>query len=391
MKSADSSSVFAFLPAIRYADTGNKSLIAGGNNMAGKAKTLIAAMSGGVDSSVAAAIFLERGYQVVGVTLKMKTCDDSREKTKSCCGLDDNIQARQVAEKLGITHRFISVREDFADKILKYALDEYQAGRTPNPCVLCNYHLKFGPILERFAEEIGASGIITGHYAIINRDNPEKARLFKDRDNEKDQTYFLSALTQKQLNFCHMPLGEMNKPDVREMAARLGLPNAGKQESQDACFGYRGETFAMTLCRHFNAKPHKGIFVDENGTVLGDHQGIEFFTIGQRKKLGIALGKPAYVTNIDASTGRITVSTDPDRLLCESFSAHSMNWLDFEQDSLECEVQTRYRQPLQAATVYRQGDRALIKLHSPLPAVTPGQRLAIYKDCQLLGGGWIEK
>jgi len=359
--------------------------------MVSKEKTLLAAMSGGVDSSVAAALYLERGYQVIGVTLKMKTCDNTREKTKSCCGLDDNIQARQVAEKLGITHRFVSVREDFADKILKYALDEYQAGRTPNPCVLCNHYLKFGPVLERFADEVGASGIITGHYAVIERSNPEKARLFKGSDVEKDQTYFLSALTQHQLNLCHMPLGELNKPEVREIAAKLGLPNAKKQESQDACFGYKGETFALTLCRHFNAQPHKGRIIDESGQILGSHEGIEFFTLGQRKKLGIALGKPAYVIDIDAQSNCVTVSTDPDRLLCSSFSANTMNWLDFEHDSLECEIQTRYRQALQPATVYRQGNRALVKLHQPLAAVTPGQRLAIYQDSQLLGGGWIEK
>jgi tRNA-specific 2-thiouridylase len=387
----DRSCGFAILAAIGYADAGKNVEKRAVIKMTGNEKTLIAAMSGGVDSSVAAALYLERGFQVIGVTLKMKTCDNSREKTKSCCGLDDNIQARQVCEKLGITHRFISVREDFADKILKYALDEYQAGRTPNPCVLCNHYLKFGPVLERFAEETGASGIITGHYAVINRDIPEKARLFKGTDSEKDQTYFLSALTQKQLNLCHMPLGELSKPEVREIAAKLGLPNAKKQESQDACFGYKGETFALTLCRHFNAQPHKGVFVDENGKIVGKHEGIEFFTIGQRKKLGIALGKPAYVTDIDAKTGRISVSTDPDRLLCDSFSANTMNWLDFEHDSLECEIQTRYRQALQPATVFRQGDKALVKLHKPLGAVTPGQRLAIYKNSQLLGGGWIEK
>lgn len=359
--------------------------------MGSKAEIFIAAMSGGVDSSVATALYLERGYQVIGVTLKMKTCDNSREKTKSCCGLDDNIQARQVAEKLGITHRFISVREDFADKILKYALEEYQSGRTPNPCVLCNHFLKFGPVLERLVEETGASGIITGHYAVINRDIPDKARLFKGADNEKDQTYFLSALTQKQLNLCYMPLGELSKPEVREMAAKLGLPNAKKQESQDACFGYKGETFAQTLCRHFNAKPHQGKIVDENGEILGQHAGIEFFTLGQRKKLGIALGKPAYVIDIDAQSNRITVSTNPDRLLSDSFTARDMNWLDFEHESFDCVVQTRYRQPLQPATVWRQADRAMVKLHQPLAAVTPGQRLAIYKDSQLLGGGWIEK
>ncbi len=354
-------------------------------------KTLVAAMSGGVDSSVAAALYLEQGYKVIGVTLKMKTCDDTREKTKSCCGLDDNIQARMVAEKLGIPHRFVSVREEFAEQILKYAWNEYKSGKTPNPCVLCNHFLKFGAVLSRFAEELGAAGIITGHYAVINRDIAGKARLFKGSDTEKDQTYFLSALTQDQLNHCYMPLGEMTKPEVRAMAARIGLPNAAKKESQDACFGYKGETFALTLSRFFNEKPRPGQLVDENGKILGDHAGVQFFTIGQRKGLGIALGAPAYVIDIDAATSRVKVSTNHNLLLTERFSAHSMNWLDFEHDSLECDIQTRYRQQLQAATVYRQGDRATVELKTPLASVTPGQRLAIYKDGQLLGGGWIEK
>lgn len=359
--------------------------------MQNNSKTLIAAMSGGVDSSVAAALYLEQGFKVIGVTLKMKTCDDTREKTKSCCGLDDNIQVRLVAEKLGIPHRFIAVREDFAEKILKYAWTEYKSGRTPNPCILCNHFLKFGPVLNRFAEELGASGIITGHYAVINRDIPGKARLFKGSDTEKDQTYFLSALTQEQLNFSYMPLGDMNKKDVRAIAAKIGLSNAAKKESQDACFGYKGETFALTLGRFFDEKPAGGQLVDENNRVIGHHDGVQFFTIGQRKGLGIALGQPAYVIDIDPLTNRVKVSTDQKRLLSESFNATDMNWLDFDHDSFECEVQTRYRQPLQPAIVHRQGDRALVQLKTPLAAVTPGQRLAIFKNSQLLGGGWIEK
>ncbi len=354
-------------------------------------KILIAAMSGGVDSSVAAALYLEQGYKVIGVTLKMKTCDDSREKTKSCCGLDDNIQAQRVAEKLGIPHRFIAVREEFAEQILKYAWTEYKSGKTPNPCVLCNHFLKFGAVLGRFARELGADGIITGHYAVINRDIPGRARLFKGSNAEKDQTYFLSALTQEQLNQSYMPLGNLSKPEVRDMAARIGLPNAGKKESQDACFGYKGETFALTLSRFFNEKPRPGQLVDENGQILGDHDGIQFFTIGQRKGLGVALGKPAYVVDIDPETCRVKISTNPNLLLTERFSANKMNWLDFDFDSLECEVQTRYRQTLQKAVVHRKGDQAIVELATPLASVTPGQRLAIFKNGQLLGGGWIEK
>lgn len=354
-------------------------------------RTLIAAMSGGVDSSVAAAIYRDMGYRIIGVTLKMKNCDDSREKTKSCCGLDDNIQARLVAEKLGIVHRFVSVREDFSDKILRYAWNEYKSGRTPNPCVLCNHFLKFGSTLERFAQEVGAEGIITGHYAVINRDNPEKARLFKGSDTEKDQTYFLSALTQKQLNFCHMPLGGMTKKEVRQLAEKLDLPNAAKKESQDACFGYKGETFALTLSRFFNEKPGAGNLVTEDGTIVGRHEGIEFFTIGQRKGLGVAFGTPAYVVAIRPSKNEVVISTDHDKLLCRKFTAVDMNWLDFDAESAECEVQTRYRQALQPAVVHRNGDQAVVELKTPLAAVTPGQRLAIYRNNQLLGGGWIDK
>lgn len=359
--------------------------------MNSESKTLIAAMSGGVDSSVAAALYKEKGYKVIGVTLKMKTCDDSREKTKSCCGLDDNIQATRVAEKLGIAHRFVSVREDFAEKILKYAWLEYKSGRTPNPCVLCNHFLKFGPTLERFAEELGASGIITGHYAVINRDIPGKARLFKGADPDKDQTYFLSALTQQQLNFCYMPLGEMTKKEVRALAANIDLPNAAKKESQDACFGYKDETFALTLARYFDDKPVAGDLVDETGKIVGKHNGIPFFTIGQRKGLGVAFGKPAYVIGLDCKNNQVRISTDHEQLLSSRFTAIDMNWLDFDHESLLCEVQTRYRQALQPAVVHRQGNSAVVELQTPLAAVTPGQRLAIFKDSQLLGGGWIDK
>jgi len=175
------------------------------------------------------------------------------------------------------------------------------------------------------------------------------------------------------------------------MAARLGLPNAAKKESQDACFGYKGETFALTLSRYFNENPRPGDIVDENDLVIGRHEGVQFFTIGQRKGLGVALGKPAYVIDIDAKSARVKVSTDHNLLLTDKFTASDMNWLDFEHDSLECEIMTRYRQPLQAATVTRKGDVAVVELAKPLASVTPGQRLAIYKNGQLLGGGWIEK
>ncbi len=352
---------------------------------------IVAALSGGVDSSVAASIYINKGFEVIGVTLKMKTCDDTKEKTKSCCGLDDNIQAGLVCEKLGISHFFLDVRKDFKEKILEYAWNEYQIGRTPNPCVLCNEYLKFGTLLN-FATDIGAIGVISGHYAILRRDNNNRVKLFKGLDDNKNQTYFLSALSQEQLNNSYMPLGELTKVEVRKIAKNLDLPNAQKQESQDACFGYKGETFAETLSRTFHSSNIHGNIVTEDGKTVGKHSGIHNFTIGQRKGLGVALGKPAYVIKIDSKTKIVTISTDSSLLLADRFTAINMNWLDFPYDQLECEVQTRYRQtPIKAHVIRTNEFQAKVKLLTPSRAVTPGQALAVYKGEQLIAGGRIDK
>lgn len=353
-------------------------------------KTFVAALSGGVDSSVAAAIFVKNGHKVIGATLKMKNCDDTREKTKACCGLDDNIQARLAADKLGIPHYFVDGRKEFREKILQYAIDEYAAARTPNPCVLCNFYLKFGALMN-FAKEIGAGGIITGHYAIIRRDGTSNAKIYKGIDDNKNQTYFLCGLTQEQINFSYFPLGELTKPEVRKLAEEFDLPNAKKEESQDACFGYKGESFAQTLFRTFNCPSQKGNIVDENGKILAKHNGIENFTIGQRRGLGVALGSPAFVVDINSVTGDVVVSPNPELLMVKTFTASKMNYLDFSDHTLECEVQTRYRQTPQKAVVAKLDDnRVRVELTEPLRAVTPGQALAIYKGDQLIAGGWID-
>ncbi|MCP4178208.1 MAG: tRNA 2-thiouridine(34) synthase MnmA [bacterium] len=355
-----------------------------------KKQSIVVGLSGGVDSSVAASICVEQGFNVIGVTLKMKSCDDSKEKTKACCGLDDNIQARLVAEKLDIPHYFLDVREQFRDKVLQYAWNEYNTARTPNPCILCNFYLKFGALLD-FAKKLGAIGIATGHYAIIKRDENNNAKLFKGIDDTKNQTYFLAALTQEQLNYSYMPLGELRKSEVRKIAEKLKFPNANKQESQDACFGYKGETFSQTLSRVFEYSPKKGDIIDDHGKILGTHEGIQNFTIGQRKGLGVALGKPAYVSNINLKNNTVTLSTDPEKLLCNRFKAIKMNWLDFPYDKFECEVQTRYRQTPQPAVVHKiDSQNALVELIKPLRAVTPGQGLAVYNKEQLIAGGWID-
>ena len=361
--------------------------------MNNKKEKIVVAMSGGVDSSVAASIYTKKNFEVIGVTLKMKSCDDTREKTKSCCGLDDNIQAGLVAEKLGIQHFFLDVRNDFKEKILKYAWNDYHSGKTPNPCILCNLYLKFGALID-FAKEIGAIGVVTGHYAILQHTD-NNTKLLKGLDDNKDQTYFLSALTQEQLNHSYMPLGKLTKLEVRKIAKELDLPNAKKQESQDACFGYKGETFADTLSRTFdpgrNLEQDSGNIITEDGKIVAKHNGIHNFTIGQRKGLGVALGKPAYVTKIDQKSNTITISTNSSLLLADRFTAIKMNWLDFPYDQFECEVQTRYRQtPIRAIVTKTNDFQAEVKLLTPARAITRGQALAVYKGEQLIAGGWID-
>lgn len=357
-----------------------------------KKKKIIAAISGGVDSSVAAAIFVEKGYEVIGVTLKMKSCDENVEKAKSCCGIDDNMQARAAAALLGIPHYFLDVRTDFSDKVLRRAWDEYSSARTPNPCALCNRHLKFGKLIE-YARSIGAEGVITGHYSRIISENGKNV-LRRGFDTAKDQSYFLFALTSEQLSMSFMPLGTMTKPEVREYARKISLPNAEKIESQDACFGIKDESFAETLRKLFKSPPIKGYFVDDSGKVLGRHDGLHQFTIGQRKGLGIAMGKPAYISRIDLKTGDITLSTDEQKLLSASLLVSDINWQQQPSaDEFECDVQIRYRSKPARALVSKVPDSAsyMVRFASPQRAVTPGQAAVFYDADLLLGGGWIEK
>jgi tRNA-specific 2-thiouridylase len=353
--------------------------------------TLVAAMSGGVDSSVAAALMQEAGATVIGVTLKMKTCDDSRERTKSCCGLDDNIQARMAAKTLGIPHYFHDVRDRFSEEILRHTWNEYHRGRTPNPCILCNARLKFGALLD-YAHSLGATGVITGHYAILDPGEDGHNRLRRGLDDRKNQTYFLSQLTQDQLDHAYFPLGRMEKSKVRELAAERGLSNAEKTESQDACFGYADERFSTTLERLFaEGAVDGGEIITLDGTVVAHHSGIHNFTIGQRKGLGVAMGDPAYVTHIDGETQRVTISTNPNDLLKKSLTASGMNWLDRPGDEFPCMAQVRYQQrPVPAtARVDGAGDLTL-HFDEPVRAVTPGQAVVLYRDDQVLGGGWID-
>ncbi|HBC87276.1 MAG TPA: tRNA 2-thiouridine(34) synthase MnmA [Lentisphaeria bacterium] len=353
-------------------------------------KKLVAAISGGVDSSVAAALCLEKGVELVAVTLKMRSCENMPDKRKSCCGIEDDIFARGAAEKLGIPHYFLNVKEEFEEKVLKQAWQEYSIGRTPNPCTLCNRYLKFGTLID-YAIKIGAGGIITGHYAIIDRKDG-KISLRRGVDPEKDQTYFLFGLTPEQLSKSYMPLGPFTKREVRGMARKFGLPNAEKTESQDACFGYKDETFAQTLQKLFNGKGKKGHLKDMNGKILGEHDGIHLFTIGQRKGLGIALGSPAYVVRIDAGSGDVTVSSEESNLMSDRLIATGMNWqiADFAGTDFKCMAQVRYRSKPVPAMVKPLADGGIeVQFERPQRAITPGQSVVLYDNDILIGGGWI--
>ncbi|MFZ2655086.1 MAG: tRNA 2-thiouridine(34) synthase MnmA [Victivallales bacterium] len=349
-------------------------------------KKLVVAVSGGVDSSVAAALYREKGVELVAVTLKMRSCENMPDKRKSCCGIEDDMHARGAAEKLGIPHYFLNVQNEFEEKVLKKAWQEYACGRTPNPCALCNRYLKFGTLID-YALKLGAEGIITGHYAII-----ENNTVRRGLDTGKDQTYFLFGLTPEQIGRSFMPLGPFKKSEVREMARKFGLPNAEKTESQDACFGYKDETFAQTLQKLFKGKSKKGFLKDRNGKVLGEHDGIHLFTIGQRKGLGIALGVPAYVINIDSESGDVIVSKDEKDLMCNNLMAKEINWqiAGFADRGFRCMAQIRYRSRPVPVTV-SPGDGCTLNVHFERPqrAVTSGQAVVFYEGDMLIGGAWI--
>ncbi len=350
-----------------------------------KKGVLAAAMSGGVDSSVAAALALEAGYEVIGITLELQERDQQGE---ACGSVDDFTQVKAVAAALGIEHRFLDLKTQFREHVLAYSWRQYREGRTPNPCAMCNFYLKFG-ILADYARSLGAEGLITGHYAILNH---EKGELRHAADAGKDQVYFLALLTREQLKFSRMPLGNMTKNEVRKRAAELGLPNAQKKESQDACFGSEGESFPYSLGTYFNESMPPGNIVDCSGKVLGRHQGIHQYTIGQRKGLGVAMGKPAYVIGIDAVNNRVVLSTDADLLLVDEIEVSGINRIVDGPEEFKCEVQTRYRQqPVPGVVRIMPDRRALVRLEKPVSAPAIGQVAAFYDGDLVLGGGIIAK
>ncbi len=356
-------------------------------NASGKKKIAVA-MSGGVDSTVAALILKEQGWSLIGLTLKM-TGDSAECSSETACR-----NARSAADFLGIEHRVITCPDAFGELVLRHSWNEYFNGRTPNPCVVCNRKIKFGLLLDK-AMEMGYPAVATGHYArIIFHPGTNDYRLYRGADRKKDQSYFLFYLSQKQLAHAKFPLGALTKKEIRALAEKYGLPNAKQRESQDACIALTGELFGEILRRKFSVSVPGGMLVDETGKELARHNGLHRFTIGQRRGLGVALGKPAYVIKIDPADRTVMVSTNRNALLARRFRVTGVNWCGEppETRTFRAEVKIRYMHPAAPATITTgSGGEVQVHFDEPQRAITPGQAAVFYQDQRTLGGGWIQK
>ncbi len=346
-------------------------------------------MSGGVDSSVAGFLLREQGYEVIGVTMKVWPQDCISRTEDKCCGPQAVADARNVAHSLGIPHYVVDEADQFERLVIDYFSSEYQAGRTPNPCVMCNEKLKFGNLWTK-AQALDCSYIATGHYAIIEH-GADRAILRKGADSRKDQSYFLFSLRQPQLQRALTPLGAMAKPEIREIARSLGLKVADKVDSQEICF-VPGNDYKAFLRSHLGeGELHAGGIFDLAGNYLGDHGGIEMFTIGQRKGLPGGSAQPRYVVDIDAETNRVIVGHAED-LVSDRFEIDRVNWVSRAEpgEPSEVTVKIRYSHGGARATLTPlDGERARLELHEPQKAVTPGQAAVFYDDDVVVGGGWI--
>ena len=347
-------------------------------------KRIVVGMSGGVDSSVAAALLVEQGYEVVGVTMHLAGA------SSRCCSLEDAEDARRVAETLGIRFYVANYTERFRREVMEPFADAYLAGRTPIPCVACNRRFKFHHLLER-ARAFGASAVATGHYARLEDDGTGARRLLRGVDPDKDQSYFLFDLGQEQLAGACFPLGELGKDEVRERARALGLPTADKPESQEICFVPDGDYAAVVESLRPEALPGEGEIVDRAGRVLGRHGGIHRFTVGQRRGLGLSAPAPLYVTRLDPAMNRVEVG-GVEELACGGAQVEATSWVagTTPREPVRAEVRVRHRAEARPAWIEAgEGGAATVRFDDPVRAVTPGQAAVFYRGATVLGGGWI--
>lgn len=352
-------------------------------------KTALIAMSGGVDSAVAAYLMKEKGYRCTGATMRLHDSGISQEK--SCCSLEDVEDARMVAARLEIPYYVFNFKDDFAKQVMDRFVGAYEEGATPNPCIDCNRYLKFDRMYRR-AKELGLNYVVTGHYARIMQGENGRWLLLKGPDPQKDQSYVLYAMTQDQLAHTQFPLGTLRKEEVRAIAEQQGFVNAHKRDSQDICFVPDGD-YAGFICRRTGKDYPKGNFVDINGTVLGTHKGIIHYTVGQRRGLGVSGGRPLYVKEIRPADNTVVLA-DNDQLFERTIIARDFNWIAFEAPTEPVEVmaRARYHHPEQPATATVLPDgRVRITFREPQRALTKGQAVVLYQGDVVVGGGTIEK
>jgi len=350
-------------------------------------KKILVAMSGGVDSSTVAAILKKEGHDVIGVTMQLW---DYGEGESGCCSADDVRDARMVAEEIGIPHYVVNYMDVFKKYIVEDFINKYLSGRTPNPCVLCNQFMKFNFLLRR-AMELGADYLATGHYARVETDEEGRFYLCKAMDESKDQSYFLFALTQNELRRLIFPLGTMTKNEVRDVAKSMNIKVANKPDSQEVCF-ITGGDYREFLKNHAEVRNGKGEIVDTNGNVLGYHDGVFSFTVGQRRGLGVSKGKPLYVVKVDPESNRVVVGEEND-IFRTTLIANDVIWInESPSDEIHVKAKIRYRHKESDAVVHTRSDReALVEFKDPQRAMTPGQAVVFYDGDRVLGGGWIKE
>jgi tRNA-specific 2-thiouridylase len=357
---------------------------------------ILVAMSGGIDSSVASMMLHEEGYEVIGIT--MKTWDYASSGTSGketgCCSLDSINDARSIAVEKGFPHYILDIRNEFGDFVIDNFVDEYLAGRTPNPCVLCNTHIKWEALIKR-ADMLDCEFIATGHYASVRNEN-NRYVVSRGLDAHKDQSYVLWGLSQQNLARTKFPLGAYRKPEIRQMAMDMGFKElANKSESYEICFvpdnDYR--QFLKNRVPGIEEKLEGGLFVNPQGEVIGKHKGYPFYTIGQRKGLDVAFGKPMFVTEIRPDTNTVVLG-ELDDLQRQSMKVRGLNLIKYESllSGTEALTKIRYKDPGTLSTVVQTDDvHAIVEFHAPVHAVAPGQSAVFYEGSDVLGGGFIDK
>ncbi len=355
-------------------------------------KKVVVGMSGGVDSSVAAYLLKEQGYDVIGVTMQIWQDEDVSPEDGGCCGINAVDDAKRVAEVLGIPHYVMNFREEFKQHVIDYFIDEYIHGRTPNPCIACNRYVKWESLLKR-SLDIGAEYIATGHYARVERLDNGRYALRTSVTPEKDQTYVLYGLSQYQLEHTLFPIGDYTKDEIRQIALKAGLPVADKPDSQEICF-IPDNNYARYISEHTDEDLPEGNFVDKYGNVLGTHEGITHYTVGQRKRVGLSMGHPVYVTEIRPETNEVVIGENED-VFSDTLTCKNLNWMAIDgirnKKFMDVTGKIRYNHMSDPCRISMIGpDEVKVEFYKPQRAVTPGQAVVFYKDEYVIGGGVIQ-